>query len=249
MRIGIMGAMIEEVHHLVEEMRVEHKEIAGGKTYYRGELWGKQVVLAFSKWGKVAAASTATTMIDRMGCELLIFTGVAGSAREDIKIGDVVIADRLIQHDMDVTASRLFEKFEVPGLGRKYFDVEPEHVELTQHATRDFIDRDTDLAAHLAPFEIKAPRLYIGTIASGDQFIGSAEKLAEMRDEIEGLACVEMEGAAVAQVAFEHNVPVIVVRSISDNADHSAHVDFPKFVEQVASYYSHGIVKNLLKTL
>lgn len=249
MKIGIMGAMIEEVHHLVEEMRLEHKEVAGGKTYYRGELWGKQVVLAFSKWGKVAAASTATTMIDRMGCELLIFTGVAGSARQEIKIGDVVIADRLIQHDMDVTASRLFEKFEVPGLGRKYFDVEPKHVKLTQQASRDFLDQDTDLAAHLAPFEIKSPRLHVGTIASGDQFIGSAEKLTEMREEIEGIACVEMEGAAVAQVAFEHKVPVIVIRSISDNADHSAHVDFPKFVEQVASYYSHGIVKNLLKLL
>jgi adenosylhomocysteine nucleosidase len=249
MTIGIMGAMIEEVQHLVEEMRVEHKETAGGKTYYRGELWGRQCVLAFSKWGKVAAASTATTMIDRLGCDLLIFTGVAGSARKDIKIGDVVIADRLIQHDMDVTASRLFEKFEVPGLGRKYFDVGPKHVELTQKATKDFIELDSELASHLAPFEIKHPRLHVGTIASGDQFIGSAEKLAEMRDEIEGLACVEMEGAAVAQVAFEHKVPVIVIRSISDNADHSAHVDFPKFVEQVASYYSHGIVKNLLKLL
>ncbi|HET6511381.1 MAG TPA: 5'-methylthioadenosine/adenosylhomocysteine nucleosidase [Candidatus Kapabacteria bacterium] len=249
MRIGIMGAMVEEVQHLVEGMRVEQKELAGSKTYYRGELWGRDCVLAFSKWGKVAAASTATTMLDRMGCDLLIFTGVAGSARQDIRIGDVVIADRLIQHDMDVTASRLFEKFEVPGLGRKYFDVEPRHVELTQQAAQEFLDLDTDLSTHLAPFEIKQPRLHIGTIASGDQFIGSAAKLAEMRDEIDGLACVEMEGAAVAQVAFEHKVPVIVIRSISDNADHSAHVDFPKFVEQVASYYSHGIVKNLLKTL
>jgi adenosylhomocysteine nucleosidase len=249
MTIGIMGAMIEEVQHLVEETRVEHKETAGGKTYYRGELWGRACVLAFSKWGKVAAASTATTMIDRLGCELLIFTGVAGSARSDVKIGDVVIANRLIQHDMDVTASRLFEKFEVPGLGRAYFDVDAQHVELTRQAAQDFLNNDSELATHLEPFAITKPRLHVGTIASGDQFIGSAEKLGEMRDEIEGLACVEMEGAAVAQVAFEHKVPVIVIRSISDNADHSAHVDFPKFVEQVASYYSRGIVKNLLKTL
>ena len=249
MRIGIMGAMVEEVQHLVEEMRIDHKDVIGGKTYHKGELWGRDVVLAFSKWGKVAAASTATTLIDRYGCELLVFTGVAGSARKEIKIGDVVIADKLVQHDMDVSASQWFEKFEIPGLGRKYLDVESEHVKLTEQATQDFLDNDADLRSHLAPFDIAKPRMHIGTIASGDQFIGSAEKLAEMRAEIDGLACVEMEGAAVAQVAFEHKVPVIVIRSISDNADHSAHVDFPKFVEQVASYYSRGIVKNLLKSL
>jgi adenosylhomocysteine nucleosidase len=244
-----MGAMIEEVQHLVEEMTTEHKEVIGGKTYYRGTLWGRDVVLAFSKWGKVAAASTATVLLDRYNCDFLIFTGVAGSAQPGIRIGDVVVADRLIQHDMDVSASTWFEKFEIPGLKLKYFPVEPKHVSSALQAAKDFFQQDQALATHLSAFGISAPSVHVGTIASGDQFIGSLAKLEEMRGEIEGLACVEMEGAAVAQVAHEHRKPVVVIRSISDNADHSAHVDFPKFVDQVASYYSRGIVKNLLRNL
>jgi len=244
-----MGAMIEEVQHLVEDMSSQQKEMIGGKTYYRGSLWGHDVVLAFSKWGKVAAASTATVLLDRYGCDILIFTGVAGSARQDVKIGDVIIADKLIQHDMDVSASTWFEKFEVPGLKLKYFPVRNQHVDQAREAATTFFSEDPKLPEHLQPFGILVPTVHTGTIASGDQFIGSLEKLAEMRSEIEGLACVEMEGAAVAQVAYEHQVSVIVIRSISDNADHTAHVDFPKFVEQVASYYSRGIVKNLLRNL
>jgi adenosylhomocysteine nucleosidase len=249
MRIGIMGAMIEEVQHLVEEVSVEHKEVVGGKTYYRGQLSGRSVVVAFSKWGKVAAGSTATVMLDRFQCDLLIFTGVAGSAKNDVRIGDVVIADKLIQHDMDVSASTWFEKYEVPGLKLKYFEVEQRYVDLAKKATADFFANDPGLPEHLQPFSIKAPAVHVGTIASGDQFIANDQKLDEMRSEIDNLACVEMEGAAVAQVAYEHKVPVIVIRSISDNADNTAHVDFPKFVDQVASYYSQGIVRNLLKAL
>lgn len=249
MKIGIMGAMIEEVQHLVEEMSVEHKEVVGGKTYYRGELFGRSVVLAFSKWGKVAAGSTATVLLDRFQCDMLIFTGVAGSAKHEIRIGDVVIADKLIQHDMDVSGSTWFEKYEIPGLKLKYMEVQQQFVDMAKQATSDFFATDVDLPEHLRPFGIERPYVHVGTIASGDQFIASAQKLEEIRLEIDNLACVEMEGAAVAQIAYEHKVPLIVIRAISDRANNTAHVDFPKFVDQVASYYSRGIVRNLLKLL
>lgn len=247
MKIGIMGAMIEEVQHLREALFITRETTIGPRTFYEGTLWEHDVVLGFSRWGKVAAASTATTMIDRFAAELLIFTGVAGSATQDVRIGDVVIAERLIQHDMDASPTNLFERFEIPGTKQKYFEVSPHLVALAASSASSFLGEEPPES--LASFSIGSPSIHRGTIASGDQFMASTEKLGELRIAIDSLKCVEMEGAAVAQVAYEHNVPLIVVRSISDNADHSAHLDFPRFVAEVASHYSHGIVKRILQGL
>ena len=116
MPIGIMSAMREEIETLIQEIEVSEKVIKGMRSYYKGKLWGKEVVLVFSRWGKVASATTATHLITDFNVDEILFTGVAGAVNDALEIGDVVIGDALYQHDMD--ASPLLEPFEVPLLGK-----------------------------------------------------------------------------------------------------------------------------------
>ncbi len=244
MKIEILGAMLEEVRTIGHAMTNVSKQTIAGREYWLGELTGRDVALVFSGWGKVAAASTTTTLIDRFGCGLVLFTGVAGAASNDLEIGAIVIASSLIQHDMDVSASGLFARFEIPLLGISFFPVSIHLSQCALTATHLFLEKaGGHLQTHLVLAGLgRTPNVYLGIIASGDQFIASAERLAELRSDIPDLLAVEMEGAAVAQVCYEHGVECVVIRSISDRADHTAHLDFPKFVEHVASFYSLGIV-------
>jgi adenosylhomocysteine nucleosidase len=117
MRIGIMGAMAEEVSQLRPHLSEVTTEIRGMREYVSGQLLGKSVTLVFSRWGKVAASSTATTLVERYGVDCLVFTGVAGALDPSLNIGDIVVASRLVQHDMDASALPGIEKYEIPLLG------------------------------------------------------------------------------------------------------------------------------------
>lgn len=251
MLIGVMGAMGEEVLWMVQHLKKTGEQEIGRRTYHQGKLGGVDVVLAYSRVGKVSSASTATTLIDIFGVDLILFTGLAGGVRQDLEIGDVVIASELVQHDVDASALPMFQKFEIPLLGIQRFPIRQEDVELalrhSQHYLTEHLRKDVD-ASLLNEFHLTKPKAVSGLIASGDQFIASAEKVAELVRELPGLACLEMEGAAVAQVCYEHGVPVIVMRVISDKADHSAHVDFPRFLGKIASPLSGGIAISLLKS-
>jgi adenosylhomocysteine nucleosidase len=113
---------------------------------------------------------------------------------------------------------------------------------------------DNDLATYVSPaemakFRIDQPKVVEEDIASGDKFFASEEDLATLREELPSVACVEMEGASVAQVCYEHGVPFLIIRTVSDTADEAAPIDFPRFIERVASAYSHGILRNLFKRL
>jgi adenosylhomocysteine nucleosidase len=249
MRIGIMSAMIEENLLLSKKLSYQNIFQSAGRTYYKGHYLGHEIVIAFSRWGKIASSITATHLINEFKVEKLIFTGVAGSAHSHIKTGDVVVAKSLIQHDMD--ARPLFAKHEIPLINKTRFDVDDDLYKKTLMATNAFMKQFPDYLTHedIASFNLKQPKVHSGLIASGDKFFSSKKDLEALTCDIPEALCVEMEGASVAQVCFEHELPFCVVRTISDGADENASHDFPKFVKQVASPYSLGIINNLLPLL
>jgi len=173
MRFGIMGAMLEEVSQLLTHVSEIERETRGMREYISGRVQGKAATVVFSRCGKVAASSTATTLIERFGVDFLVFTGVAGASDRTLNPGDIVVADTLVQHDMDVSALGL-DRFEVPLLGVSRFAVRKQHVEAALRAAEIYLANDLcrDVAADaLGEFHIVAPRVVTGTIASGDQFI------------------------------------------------------------------------------
>ena len=248
MCIAIMSAMPEENHCLVAAMEPNPTQITyGGRDYHIGKLWGHDVVIVFSRWGKVAAATSATVLITKFGATEIIFTGVAGGVRGDLHLGDIVIADALCQHDMD--ARPLFPHHEIPLLGQTQFSVDPDRRRDLLAATQRYLDHD--FQHKISPeireqFHIQQPKIVTGLIASGDKFFASQSALDALRADLPDTICVEMEGAAVAQVCFEYEIPFTVIRTISDSADESAPVDFPAFVTAVASQYAQGILQQLL---
>lgn len=245
MKIGIMGAMTEEIAGLVEAMGSKREQVeVGRRTYHVGELFGHEVVVVFSRWGKVAAATTAAELLARHGVGRILFTGVAGAASPALRVGDVVVGRTLYQHDMD--GSPLFPRHEIPLLGVTGFETDAPARRDAVVATERYFARREFEEDGAREFGITAPKVLEGAIASGDKFFAAREELDELRRRLPDVACVEMEGAAVAQVCHEYGVPLTVIRTISDAADEGAPVDFPRFVRLVASRYSLGIVRALL---
>jgi adenosylhomocysteine nucleosidase len=252
MKFGILGAMPQEVALMMRSMTVHKTYEAGLRTFYEGEWGGQEIVLALSRVGKVSAAVTTLLMLERFGASHIIFTGVAGAVDPALRIGDVVIANSLIQHDMDASPLPAFQRFEIPLLGKTYFESEPEFHQRTASAATHYIDKQ--FAADVSEerritFGITKPSVHRGIVASGDQFLADRVRTEELRNLIPGVLCTEMEGAAVAQVCHEMGgVPSSVIRVISDQADHSAAVDFLRFVDEVAEYLTGGIVRELLES-
>lgn len=234
MRLGIISALAEEQHGLIEAMEKPYKLIHGMREYNAGKLWEIDSVCVLSRMGKVAAAMTAAILVEKFGVTHIIFTGVAGSADFGVRVGDIVVAESLIQHDMD--ASPLFPRFEIPLTGMSHIA-----------ADRDLTRRLAAAARLFLEDEVENPQLHRGLIASGDQFIDKRLQLAALKDVLPELLAVEMEGAAVAQVCFELGVPFAVIRTISDNANEDAAVDFMQFVQKVASRYAFGVIRNFCK--
>lgn len=251
MRIGVVGAMSEEVERLRLDLAAASERSIGMRTYASGRLYGSDAVVVFSRFGKVAAAATAVTLIQLFGADMIVFTGVAGGAAPDLRIGDIVVADRLVQHDLDLRPLGL-ERFTVPLLDKDFFPVDASLVALARQSASEYVrlDLEREIPADVrARFGIERPAVRVGTIASGDQFMADPQRIADLREAIPGLLCVEMEGAAVAQVCFELGVPCLVLRVISDLADESAGVDFAQFVESVASRFTSGAVRRLVRVL
>ncbi|HEX7846714.1 MAG TPA: 5'-methylthioadenosine/adenosylhomocysteine nucleosidase [Chitinophagaceae bacterium] len=247
--IGIMGAMPQEISE-VADLLSDRKEIVHGmRTYYTGTLNGIDTVVVFSRWGKVAAATTVSSLILEFKITDLIFIGVAGAIADELKIGDIVIAQKLIQHDMD--ARPLMNRYEIPLLGITYFETDSRHLAIAEKAINTLL---TEKHLHLVigdealiKFGIEKPRLFIGDIASGDKFFSSQQDKNELKQLLPEIVCVEMEGAAVAQVCYEYNIPFIVIRTISDESNENSVIDFPSFINAIASKYSVGIVKGIFQ--
>jgi len=243
--------MTEEIESILPELKNRTEEVHGKRTYFSGSLWGCDVVVTFSRWGKVAAAATTAVLIERFGCDEIIFTGVAGGVSRDLNVGDVVVADRMVQHDMD--ARPIFGRHEIPLLGITEFLVEGgRRDELVKAAELFLSGVDAGGLSALTTkdqrgkFGINVPKVVVGLAASGDKFFSNLDDLDRLRSEIPNVVCVEMEGAAVAQVCHEYDVPFSLIRTISDSANDNAHVDFQAFVKEIATVYSRGILKLVL---
>ncbi len=247
MSIAILSAMAEENESLVKQMTDVTKHALGSRTYHQGQLWGKDVVVVFSHWGKVAAASTCSVLITHFKVSEVIFTGVAGAIDRSLNVGDIVVGTDLYQHDMDVRP--IIERHEIPllGVAAMASDV-PRRAQIV-HAANHFISNGFDQSLSqesIKQFSLHSPKVIQGAIASGDQFISSEAHVADIGKRLPDVVCVEMEGGAVAQVCAEFGIPFSVVRTISDAANEKAGIDFPKFIMQVAQLYSLGIIENVL---
>ena len=242
-----MSAMREENASIIEAMDVEDEHTIGSRTYYSGKLLGKSVVVVFSHWGKVAASITATTLINCFDVKEIIFTGVAGAIDSRLRVGDIVVGTDLYQHDMD--ASPIIPRHEIPLLGRAAIATGESIRSKLVKAAGDFVSEDFSQHVSLdvvKAFKLEAAAVHQSAIASGDQFVSVSALAEEIGKRLPGVACVEMEGAAVAQVCESFNIPFGVIRTISDGADESSEIDFQSFISEVARVYSLGIVKRYL---
>jgi len=247
MLLGIMGAMPEEMDKIIAT--ISNKQIVerGSRIYYRGELYGQDVVAVFSRWGKVAAATTATHLILEFNVDRIVFTGVAGGISPELNVGDVVIGQRLYQHDMD--ARPLMRRFEIPLTGKTSYETPQQNVDIMAQAVHNFLINNKEFRKILIENNINNPKMLIGDIASGDLFISSKEMKNALIKNLPSVVCAEMEGAAVAQVCDDFGVPLLVVRVISDSADEQAHITAIGFVNQHASDYSLSILKEYIEII
>jgi adenosylhomocysteine nucleosidase len=249
-RLGIVSALQEEQTGLIAQMRDINTTTRGMRDYIHGNLWGIDCICVLSRLGKVASAATVATLIERFDVTAVVFTGVAGSADPDVRVGDIVIAENLVQHDMDTRP--LFPRFEIPLTGQTKFSSDVGLTENLHTAAQLFLQDDFKSAISIAQqqvFHLIQPRVHRGLIASGDEFIGSADRLNELKGHFPDLLAVEMEGAAVAQVCFEFGVPFSVIRTISDSADEHSAVDFLAFIREVASVYAFHTTRRFCSIL
>ena len=222
----------------------------GGRTFYRGKLNGIDCVACFSKWGKVAATITTTLMIEHFHITDLVFIGTAGALADELNVGDIVVAKRLVQHDLD--ARPIIPRFQIPLTDHIHIKCDPHLSTLAINSINKLIAKDcSEIIGKEAAkeFSFIQPRLWQGDVASGDQFISSDEKRQELIGLLPEVLCVEMEGAAVAQVCLEFQLPFTVIRIISDKANHDARVDFSRFIKEVANIFSRAIILELTNEL
>lgn len=204
----LLAAMPEEIEALRPHIRDAAAERLAGREVVVGRLAGEPVALAFARWGKVAAASTTAQLVLRLQPRAVVFSGIAGALREDLEVGDLVVARDLYQHDLD--ASPFFAPTVVPLLGRAALPTDGQLAADLLAAAEDWRSAAPDVAPR---------RILHADIATGDQVIGSREARDRVRRRVPSAACVEMEGAAVAQVCEEFAVPFACLRLVSDRAD------------------------------
>ncbi|MGG5505719.1 MULTISPECIES: 5'-methylthioadenosine/adenosylhomocysteine nucleosidase [unclassified Myroides] len=247
--IGIMGAIPQEVDGIIAILQNKVATTIGNRTYYEGQLGQQKVVVVFSRIGKVAAAATASALLLRFNVSEIIFIGVAGGIAPHIEVGDVVVAKDLIQYDMDVSPLR--PKYEIPLLQKTYFETDATRSTQVMKHIENFIEPailTTKIATtELKKFAIEQPKVYYGTIASGDQFFSTDQQKEQLQQALPQVLCVEMEGAAVAQICYEYNIPCSVIRTISDKANQEASFSFESFVQQISQVYGQEIIEQLFQ--
>jgi len=225
MKIAIMGAMPEEIAPILEKIG-EYKTIVYAKnTYYEASYKGVELVIAYSKIGKVFSTLTATTMIEHFKATKLLFSGVAGAVSPLLKVGDLVVATKLSQHDLDITA--FGHPFGFVPEGAVFVDADKELIEISKKVafSMDKVIKE-------------------GIIATGDQFVANEDRKNWIGEEF-GADALEMEGASVAVVCDALDVPFFILRSISDAADMDASFSFDEFLETSAIISAEFVMKML----
>jgi len=237
--VGIMGALDVELESIDDDMMVETVDTIGKKTYKIGKIFDSPCVLAQAGIGKVASAQTAQTLITQHGVDIIIFTGVAGGINPRLDVGDIIISKDVIQHDFGQVWPDSFVAFDTLG-----FCADSSLIRLALDAAEkiEFVPVSAKSGTHG-----KMPRVILGRIATGDQFISSEAK-RQWIEKIFNADCVEMEGAAVAQICAAYDIPFLIIRSLSDLANEAADVDFRTFVLQAAQN-SSNLVKEILRQL
>lgn len=230
-RIGIIGAMEEEVARLKSEMHDVVTTMKASMEFLSGTLSGKPVVVVRSGIGKVNAAICTQILADdyQIGC--VINTGIAGSLRSEINIGDIVVSTDALQHDVDAREFG-YPAGQIPRMDVLSFTAD---TKLVRQAVDSCKEVNTDI------------NVFTGRVVSGDQFIADAAVKTKIIDEFDGY-CTEMEGAAIAHAAYLNNIPFVVIRAISDKADNSATVDYPAF-EKKAIEHSVNLVRHMVGQL
>lgn len=230
MKIAVIGAMEEEVELLREKMDVQMTEVIAHCEYFIGTLHDKEVILSRSGIGKVNAAMAATILLDRYKPDAVINTGSAGGYNPELKIGDLVISSEVRHHDVDVTAFG-YKYGQVPQLPEA-FEADGKMIEVAEAAARS----------------VEGVQAVRGLIATGDTFMSDPEKVEFVRGKFPNIQAVEMEGAAIAQVAHQFDIPFVVIRSLSDIAGQKSEISFDKFIE-TASVNSANLVMEMIKGL
>ncbi len=247
--IALVSALPQELDAVLSALADARSCVVAGRQFRVGRLGAHPVVAALSGIGKVAAATTATLLAQHFEATRLIFTGVAGGLHPSARVGDVVVGTECLQHDFD--ASPLFPRHELPGYGRARLQTDPLLSEALFGAAKALSE---DPGAFLRPevieaFALQAPVAHQGLLLSGDRFVATAAESVALRTELPTALAVDMESAAVAQVCHDFSIAFGVVRTISDRADDSAHVDFPRFLQDAARHYSAQLVTRALARL
>lgn len=230
-RIGIIGAMDEEVDVLKSEMSVNEIKSIANMDFYIGVLEGKEVALVRCGIGKVNAAICTQILISELDAKIIINTGVAGAINDSLNVLDIVVSSDVQQHDFDVTGFG-HKLGEIPRMEKSIFPADEKLVQKALTASKEVLKQNNAVE---------------GRIVSGDIFVSDA-KLKEKLLENFGAYCTEMEGAAIGHTCYVNNIPFVIIRAMSDKADGSAHSNFNEFVQQAADH-SKDIVKIMLKQI
>ncbi len=229
MKLGIIGAMEQEVETLVGLLENPRTLTRAGRNYYEGKLDGLDAVVVQCGIGKVNAALCVQVLCDVFGVTHVVNTGIAGSLKPELDIGDLVISRDAMYHDVDCVHFG-YTMGQMPGMPVTY-EADQSLVEL----------------AFAAAEEVNPGHMVLGRVASGDQFV--AEKaLKEKIIIVTGAHCTEMEGCAIAHAAFQNGIPFVIIRAISDKADDSAEMDYPTF-ERIAAHRCAAVTRIFAKTL
>lgn len=215
-KLGIIGAMEQEVETLLAEMTETSSETIAGSTFYEGKLSGLDVVVVQCGIGKVNAALCVQILCTKYGITHAVNTGIAGSLCAELDIGDLVVSADAMYHDFDCVHFG-YPYGKVPGMDVVSFPADETMVKLAQAAAE----------------QVHPDHVTVGRVASGDQFVADQQ----VKDRIisnTGALCTEMEGAAIAQTAYRNKIPFVILRAISDKADNSAEMDYPTFEKQAA---------------
>ncbi|WP_019795034.1 5'-methylthioadenosine/adenosylhomocysteine nucleosidase [Streptococcus sobrinus] len=229
MKIGIIAAMEQELSLLVEQLTDKKEEVVLGKTYYPGRLGQHDLVLVQSGVGKVMSAMSVAVLADHFGIQAVINTGSAGAVDPELNIGDVVLADRLAYHDVDLTAF---------GYDYGQMSMHPLYFKSDSHFLEVFKE----------VFNKEHRPSKVGLITTSDSFIAGQDKIDCIKAHFPETLAVEMEGAAIAQAAHAAGLPFIVIRAMSDTAAHDANVTFDEFIIQ-AGRQSAQVLIDFLETL